>query len=127
MPAIAPIVLANFTADELSFEPLRQDSGNGVITYVGPGASYDARPVLTLLTTYPKTGSTRLRQRWKISIPVMDTIDTTKKVDELIFTCEVSLPKNSVLATRNDLFALGKGITDLNAFREFIQDFTSPI
>lgn len=125
MPTPTTLELSNFTGTAL-FAPYRQDTQTGMISYIGPGESYDARPVLTLLSTFPKNGSNRLRQRVKMSIPVMDPVDPTKKIDELIFSMEVSLPKNASLETRNDLKAYAADLTQQSIFRAFITDFVTP-
>jgi hypothetical protein len=105
MPAFANLSLKNQAATEVVYTPADIDPATGVARYLGAGANYDARPQVTVSTSYPKGNSTKVKVKGKIVFPVMDILDTTKKVDENIATFEFSLSKTSALLTRQDLRA----------------------
>lgn len=105
MPAFANLSLKNQAATEVVYTPADIDPSTGVARYIGAGASYDARPQVTISTSYPKGNSTKVKVKGKIVFPVMDTVDTTRKVDENIAQFEFSLSKTSALLTRQDLRA----------------------
>jgi hypothetical protein len=105
MPAFANISLKNQAAVEVVYTPADIDPTSSVARYLGAGASFDARPQVTISTSYPKGNSTKVKVKGKIVFPVMDTLDTTKKVDENIGQFEFSMSKSSALLTRQDLRA----------------------
>lgn len=105
MPAFANLSLKNQAATEVVYTPADIDPSTGVARYLGAGASFDARPQVTVSTSYPKGNSTKVKIKGKVVFPVMDAIDTTKKVDENIAQFEFSLSKGSALITRQDLRA----------------------
>lgn len=113
MPAFANISLKNQAAVEVVYTPADIDPTSSVARYLGAGASFDARPQVTISTSYPKGNSTKVKVKGKIVFPVMDTLDTTKKVDENIGQFEFSMSKSSALLTRQDLRAsLADFLTD---------------
>lgn len=105
MPAFATLQLKNQAATEVSYSPADIDPASNVAKWLGAGASYDARPQVTLSVSYPKGNATKVKVRGKISVPIMDPVVTTQKVDELIGTFEISLPKISALIDRQNLRA----------------------
>lgn len=105
MAAFATLQLKNQAATEVSYSPADIDPSTGIAKWLGAGASYDARPVVTLSVSYPKGTSSKCRVKGKISVPIMDPVVTTKKIDELIGTFEISLPKVSVLLDRQNIRA----------------------
>lgn len=105
MSAFASLSLKNQAAVEVVYSPADIDPVSGVARWLGAGAVYDARTQVTLSLSYPKGNGSKVRVRGKISVPVMDTVDTTKKVDENIATFEFSLSKKSPLLVRQDLRA----------------------
>lgn len=105
MSAFATLNLKNQAATEVPFAPASIDPSNKVITWLGAGASYDAKPKATLLLNLPKAGASRVRIQGKVSIPVMDAIETTKRIDENLATFDFSLSKNSTLLDRQNLRA----------------------
>ncbi len=105
MSAFAAVQLKNQAATEVTYSPADIDPTTKVARWLGAGSVYDARAQVTLSVTYPKGNSTKVRVRGKISVPIMDTVDTTKKVDENIATFEFSLSKKSSLLQRQDLRA----------------------
>ena len=105
MSAFATLQLKNQAATEVSYSPADIDPATNVAKWLGAGASYDARPQVTLSVSYPKGNATKVKVRGKISVPIMDPVITTQKVDELIGTFEISLPKVAALIDRQNLRA----------------------
>lgn len=105
MPAFAALQLKNQAASEITYSPADIDPSTGVSRWIGAGAVFDARTQVTSSVTYPKSTGTKVRIKGKISVPLMDTVDTTKKIDEAIASFEIAVPKNMVLLSRQDLRA----------------------
>lgn len=105
MPALAAISLKNQAGTEVSYSPAGINPATNVATWLGAGVSYDARPQVSLSVNLPRGNATRVRVRGKISFPIMDSVDTTKRVDECIGEFEFSLPKKAILADRQNLRA----------------------
>jgi hypothetical protein len=113
MPAFATLQLKDQSATERSFAPASINSATGVISWLRSGSTFDSRQSATLLVTLPKTNTSRVKVRGKVSIPVMDPDTGLKKIDELIASFEISLPKNAGLPDRQDLRAyLADFLTD---------------
>lgn len=102
MPAFATINLKNQAATETAFTPADINPSTKVARFLGAGASYDAKPIVTVSTTLPSGSSTKVRIRGKISLPIMDPVDSTRKIDEVIGTFEFSFPRSSALADRQN-------------------------
>lgn len=125
MPAFAVLQLKNQAASEVSYQPADIDPATGVARWLGAGAVYDARTQVTSSVVYPKTSGTKVRVKGKISVPLMDPLDATKKIDEAIATIEFAIPKGMALAARQDLRA---SIADLlidNTIVKAIEEFES--
>lgn len=105
MPALDTISLKNQATTEVVFAPANINPQTNVVSWLGAGTTFDARTGVTLSVTLPKNGSTRIRIRGKVSIPIMDPVITGKKLDECLANFEFSLPKISVLADRQNLRA----------------------
>lgn len=125
MSAFATLQLKNQAATEVSYSPADIDPSTGIARWLGAGAVFDAKPVVTLSVSYPKGTSGKVRVRGKISVPIMDTVDTTKKVDENIATFEFSLSKKSVLLSRQDLRAALADFCIDSTVVKAVEDFES--
>lgn len=79
-------------------------TGVAAWTYAA-GGSYDASVLLSMSVKPPSAKSSRTRIRARVSIPIMDPVFTTKKIDELIGEVSFSIPKTSTLLQRKDLRA----------------------
>lgn len=102
MSAFASLTLQNNAAANVVFTPSAIDK-DGVATWYSTGAVLDARPRATLKVTNPKSGSSVARVSGKVVVPVMDTVDTTKKVADIIGTFEFVLPKQATQTNRLDI------------------------
>jgi len=102
MSAFATLTLQNNAAANVVFNPSSIDSV-GVATWFTSSAIYDAREKATLSIRLPKNGSSVARVVGKVSIPIMDSVDTTKKVAEAIGTVELVLPKQASETVRLNL------------------------
>jgi hypothetical protein len=113
MPALAALSLKNQAGTEVVYSPGGINAATNVVTYIGAGASYDARTQVSFSVVLPRGNATRVRIRGKISVPIMDPVDTTKRVDECIGDFEFSLPKRAALLDRQNLRAsLADFLTD---------------
>lgn len=102
MPALAAMTLVNNAAANVVFSPNMIDP-NGVAIWYTQNSIIDARSKATLSVRQPKPGSSVARVVGKISIPVMDTVDSTKKVSEVLGTFEFVLPKQATETQRLDI------------------------
>lgn len=126
MAAIATLQLKNYATTETDFVPGKIDSQTGVVSYYTAGSSYDARSVATVSVTLPKVATGRIKVRGKVSIPVMDAVITTKKIDENLCSFEFSLPRTSTLTDRRNLKAyIADFLTDA-VMTKAVEDFESP-
>lgn len=104
MPAFAALTLTDHAAANIVFGPTAIDA-NGVAKWLGPETVFDGKKSVTQSISLPKNGSSVVRVKQRIAIPVMDTVDTTKKIGEAYVNVEYVMPKQAALATRLDLKA----------------------
>lgn len=107
MSAFAPIDLndGQGTPQSHTFSPSVIDP-NGVARLFEDGdVPFDGRNAISLGVKLPKNGSQVARVTAKVVVPVMDSIDSTKKIGEVIFNGEFVIPKGATLAQRSDILA----------------------
>lgn len=110
MSAFAAISLLNNAAVEQVLSPSSIDS-IGVAKWMSTSeASLDARRVASMSVSLPKNGSNVARIKQKVLIPIMDTVDTTKKIAEAYVTIEAVIPKQATETNRLDLRAYAKDL-----------------
>lgn len=102
MAAFATLTLQNNAAANVVYNPQAIDS-EGVAQWGTTATVFDAREKATLSVRLPKNGSNVVRVTGKLSIPVMDTVDTTKKVSECLGSFELVLPKQATETQRLNL------------------------
>lgn len=102
MTAFAALTLQNNAAANVVFNPQSID-GAGVARYMTSESVYDARKVVTMSVQLPKNGSNVVRIKQKVAIPIMDSVDATKKVGEAYVNIESVIPKLASETTRLDL------------------------
>lgn len=102
MSAFASLALQNNAAATVTFVPQKIDS-NGVAVWMTSNAVYDGKQKATLSVKLPQNGSTVVRVTGKVTLPIMDTVDTTKKVAECVGTFELLLPKQASQTNRLDI------------------------
>lgn len=105
MSQFTTLNLKNQAATEVAFANSKIDYQTGVSTWIAAGSSFDSRQKATLSMTLPSARSNRARVKAKVSIPIMDVVDATRKVDELVCNVEFVLPSKSILADRQNLRA----------------------
>jgi len=105
MSAFAVLTLKDNSAANVTFNPLTIDSSTGVATWATADAIYDAKKFVTWSSRTPSSKSSKARLKLKVTIPIMDVVDTTKKVDEAICSIEIAVPRNQALTPRLDLKA----------------------
>jgi hypothetical protein len=112
MPAFATLQLKNQAGTETSFSPASINAATQVATWLGAGATLDARTQVSASTVLPTGKQTRVRSKQRVNIPIMDPV-TGLKVDEIIINVDASIPKNSALADRQNARAyLADMLTD---------------
>lgn len=109
MTAFASLALLNNAAATVTFIPQSIDS-SGVAKWITQDSVYDARKVVTMSVTLPKNGSSVARIKQKVIIPVMDTVDASKKLSDAYINIEVVLPKQCSETVRLDLRAYGDAL-----------------
>lgn len=102
MSAFATLTLQNNAAANVVFTPNSIDS-LGVAAWFAPGTVLDARPRATLSVKNPKGTSNVARVTGKVAVPIMDLIDPSKKVAEVLGTFEFVLPKQATETQRLDI------------------------
>lgn len=102
MSAFANLTLQNNAAANVTFVPSNIDK-NGVATWYVTNSVLDARHRASLQVRNPSASSNVARVSARVVIPVMDTVDASKKVADCIGTFEFVLPKQATEANRLDL------------------------
>lgn len=102
MSAFATLTLQNNAAANVVFNPQSIDS-DGVALWTTSATVYDSKERASLSCRLPKNGSSVVRVTGKVVIPVMDTVDATKKVAELVGECTFLLPKQASETQRLNL------------------------
>lgn len=127
MAAIASVTLADgqVAPSNVVFTPQDKDA-NGVVLWLAPGSTLDERPRLSASVRLPKNGSAVSRVQARIAIPIMDTVDTTKKIGDAIFAGEFVLPKTVSLASRKNLLAFAKNFLDHAVIESAVHDLEAP-
>jgi hypothetical protein len=109
MTAFATISLLNNAAVEQAFTPQSIDSV-GVANWLDAGTTFDSKRKVSMSVSLPRNGGTVSRIKQKVTIPVMDSIDTTKKVAEAYVIIEAVIPKLASETIRLDLRAMAKDL-----------------
>lgn len=102
MSALAALSLQNNAAVAQTFTPAGIDS-SGVARWHGSETILDGKKVVTMSVNLPKNGSTVVRVKQRVMIPIMDTVDTTKKIAEAYADVVLVLPKQASETNRLDL------------------------
>lgn len=104
MSAFAVLTLSDNAAAAKTFNPTVINSA-GVAKWLGDETVLDGKKSATMSMSLPANGSSVARLKQRISIPIMDKVDTTKKVAEAYVNIEYVLPKQASLTNRLDLRA----------------------
>lgn len=102
MSAFAAISLQNEAAVAQTFNPANIDSA-GVAKWLGTETVLDGKKSVTMSVILPKNGSSVVRIKQRISIPVMDAVDVTKKIADCYADVTMVLPKQASATNRLDL------------------------
>lgn len=102
MAAFASLTLQNNAAANVVFTPSKIDS-NGVAVYYSTAAVIDARPMASLAVKLPSKASNVARVTGKVVVPVMDAVDTAKKIGDCIGSFEIVMPKTATETQRLDV------------------------
>lgn len=124
MTAFANLVLADSAAANQTFTPAAIDS-SGVAKWLDNNAVFNAKRAVTMSVSYPSASGSVVRVKQKVSIPVMDTVDTTKQVGECIASLELVLPKVATLTQRKDLKAFAANLLTNAVSTAAVESFES--
>lgn len=102
MTAFAALSLQNNAAVAQTFNPVAIDS-NGVAKWFGTETVLDGKKSVTMSVSLPKNGSNVVRVKQKVSVPVMDTVDVTKKITDAYANIEFVFPKQASETVRLDI------------------------
>jgi hypothetical protein len=102
MSAFAALSLLNNAGTAVVFNPQSIDA-SGVAKWTTNEASYDAKRVVTMSVSLPKNGSSVIRIKQKVLVPIMDAVDATKKVGEIYVNIETVIPKLASETNRLDV------------------------
>jgi hypothetical protein len=102
MTAFAALTLPNNAAVDQTFTPVGIDP-QGVAKWLGSETILDGKKSVTMSVALPKNGSTVVRVKQRVTIPVMDAVDTTKKIAEAYADVVMVLPKQATETNRLDL------------------------
>lgn len=102
MSAFAALSLQNNAAVAQTFNPASIDSA-GVAKWLGTETILDGKKSVTMSVNLPKNGSTVVRVKQRVSIPVMDAVDVTKRLSDAYVNVEFVMPKTASETTRLDL------------------------
>lgn len=104
MPALAALVLQNAAAANVTFNPVSIDS-DGVAKWQTADSVYDARSHVTHKVRLPLAGGSVARVKQRITIPVMDSVDASKKIGECYVDVEAVMHKQASETIRLNLQA----------------------
>lgn len=102
MTAFAAVTLLNNASANVVFNPQAIDP-TGVAIWLTSDAVFDAKKKLTMSVSIPKGNSPVSRIKQRVMIPIMDVVDTNKKVGEAYVNIEAVIPKLASETTRLDL------------------------
>ncbi len=102
MTAFANVTLQNNAAANVVFTPSKIDA-DGVALWYSTASVLDARPRCTLKVVPPSGNSSVGRVQGRVAVPIMDTVDTSKKIGECLGTFEFVLPKQATETQRLDI------------------------
>lgn len=123
MTAFASLVLNNNAAAAITFSPVGRDT-SGVSKWLSTDSTiFDAKKSITMSVSLPKNGSSVIRVKQRVVIPIMDSVVTDKKVAEAYVNVEFVLPKTSTTTNRLDLRKFVDGLVLHAASTAAIQDF----
>lgn len=106
MPAFAVMTLQDQTPANVTFNP--QSIEANVARWIDAQSVFDAKKSVTHSVSAPKGGSAVSRVRQRVTVPIMDAVDTTKKIGEIIVNVDAVIPKVSSEAQRLLALALVK-------------------
>lgn len=112
----AATVSKNFTPGHINY-------GQNLATWYLAGSSYDANSVLSLSFKPASSSVSRTKVRSRLTIPIMDPVVTTKKIDEIIIEVSASIPKTATLTQRQDARVYLRNFQSNDAWVKAIDNF----
>lgn len=114
MTQLADLTIADGAAANQTFVVSGVNYQTNVATWLKAGASFDASIPMTFSIKIPSAKTTRTRIRVRVSIPIMDPVYTTKKIDELYADISFSIPKTATAAQKADIRAYARNMLSDN-------------
>lgn len=111
MSAFANLTLQNNAAASVVFGINSIDTA-GVAKWMTADSVFDAKQSVTMSVSLPKQGSSVIRVKQKVSMPIMETVDPTKQIGVAYCNIEYVIPKQASSTQRLDL-------------RKFVQTLTA--
>jgi hypothetical protein len=102
MTAFASVTLQNNAAANIVFTPSKIDA-EGVALWYSTATVLDGRPRCSLKVVSPVGNSSVGRVTGRVAVPIMDTVDTSKKIGECLGTFEFVMPKVATETQRLDI------------------------
>jgi hypothetical protein len=124
MTAFAALTLPNNAAVDQTFNPVGIDP-QGVAKWLGTETILDGKKSVTMSVALPKNGSTVVRIKQRVTIPVMDAVDTTKKIAEAYADVVIVLPKQATATNRLDLRRFTEKLLENAVTTAAVSDFES--
>lgn len=122
MPAFASIVLKDSAAANITFTPLSLD-GTGIAKWIGTASdsatvggisSFEAKRSASSSVTLPKNGSTVVRIKQKVLVPVYEPIAPFAKMGDAYVNVEFVVPAGAGQGDLTDLVAHAKDMIALS-------------
>jgi len=111
MSSFAALTLKNNALADVVFNPQSIDP-EGVAKWLDANSIFDAKRSVTMRVSLPKNGGQVARIKQRVMIPVMDSVDTSKKIAEAYINIESVVPKQASEQVRLDLRAFGGNLLD---------------
>lgn len=125
MSAFAPVTLDDAASLAVVFNPSSIDS-NGVARWFEDGVDIiDARRQISLSVRLPSKGSQVARVTMKVVTPIMDSVDTSKKVADVLANIEFVVPKSAAGTKRADILAFAANLLADAAIVSAVNDLES--
>lgn len=123
MTQFTTVTLPDSATVNKNFTPGNINYGQNLATWYLAGPSFDAASVLSLSFKPASSTVSRSKVRARLTIPIMDPVLTTKKVDEVIMEITASIPKTATLQQRTDARVFMRGFQSNNAWMSAIDSF----
>lgn len=123
MTQFVSLILPDSTPTDKTFAVGSINYGQNLATWILSGASFDASTFLSLSFKPASSNVARTKVRARLVLPIMDAVNTTKKVDEIILEISASIPKTATLQQRKDARVFLRGLQSQSVWTNAIDSF----